>query len=183
MAVLRHATLQRHVGMNAEPTSVGLPREDDGRSSRPIEPATVRTEAGAGPGRDHGRHVAVAAHQHRGIVEVEGKVRRTRPDIVPLRLGPAREAADQFLVGAEGDDVGPGRSRTHSAQLRQAWAGLRQQSGGAHVLGAGREHVEQRPLLRNGRSSMCTFAVGMASFACCWWRLQQLNGLLTNFLK
>src|SRR5262249_12740052 len=34
------------------------------------------------------------------------EIGRARPDIVPLRLGPARAAVDEFLIGAERDDVG-----------------------------------------------------------------------------
>ena len=61
MTVLRHAALQRHVRMNAQPVPVGVTRENDRRPPWPVEATAVSVEAGARPGRDHCRHCSVGA--------------------------------------------------------------------------------------------------------------------------
>ena len=89
MTVLRHAALQRHVGMNAQPVPVGMTRENDCRPSWPVEATAVSVEARARPGRDYCRHPAIGAGQHFRVLQVESKIRGAGPDVVPLRLCPA----------------------------------------------------------------------------------------------
>ena len=72
--------------MNAEPVPVGVTRENDRRPPWPIEMAAVRMEASTRPRRDHRRHAAVGAYQHRCIVEVEGEIRGfVRKEFSPVR--------------------------------------------------------------------------------------------------
>src|SRR5271170_1782881 len=84
VTVLRHAALQRHVRMHAEPAAVLLAHQDQGGAAGPVEARAVALEAGAGPGRDHGRHRAVGTDQQLGVGEIEGEALGARPDIVPL---------------------------------------------------------------------------------------------------
>ena len=74
VAVLRHAALQRHVGMNADPAFVVVSGKNDGRPTWPIEAAAISLESGASPRCDHRRDAAVSAREYDGIVQVEGEI-------------------------------------------------------------------------------------------------------------
>src|SRR5581483_525080 len=58
VARLRHAAVQRHVGMDAQPAIAG-PGKHDCRAAGARKRPAVGVIAGAGPRRDHGCHRAV----------------------------------------------------------------------------------------------------------------------------
>ena len=59
VAILRYAAGQRHVRMNAKPSSVVLSREYDCGPARTIEKPSIYMETGARPRRDRDRHCAI----------------------------------------------------------------------------------------------------------------------------
>src|SRR5262249_36747809 len=91
--------------MHTKPAAVHLPRQYDCSAARAIEGLAVLIETRAGPGSDRDRHCAIRRrHDHR-VRQVKTELRRAWPDIVPLPLGPCRQAFHQLLVGAEDHDV------------------------------------------------------------------------------
>src|SRR5579872_4647630 len=82
---LRHAAIERHVGMRAEPAIAIFCKHQRGAAGARKRRA-VLVIAGRGPGRDHDRHVAVGRRENLRLFEHETEVGCLRPDIVPLSL-------------------------------------------------------------------------------------------------
>src|SRR5262245_45242893 len=98
--------------MHTKPTPVRLSRQHDRSATRAIEGHAVLIETGAGPRRDRNRYHAIWRSHDQCPCQIEAELRRARPDIVPLQLGPCRQAFYQLLVGAEDCNVGvPERTR------------------------------------------------------------------------
>ena len=60
---------------------------------------------GAGPWRDHDRHRTIVRRQHMRRREVETKIIRLRPNIIPLTVHPRLQTGQHVAMGAEGQDV------------------------------------------------------------------------------
>jgi len=104
MTHLRHATVERHMGMHAKPT-IGIPGKHQGGPAGARKRVTIEMIADARPRRDHGRHHAVGRRQNRGLLKDEAEVSGLRPDIVPLRRDPFIQARDDIVVRAEGKHI------------------------------------------------------------------------------
>jgi hypothetical protein len=105
VARLRHAAVQRHVGMRAKP-AVGSFGKHHGGAAGARKRLAVGMIPRARPRRDHDRHQTIGGRQNRGLLEDETKVGGLRPDFVPLRRDPFVEAGDDIVVRTEGKHVG-----------------------------------------------------------------------------
>lgn len=92
--------------VDTDPAGVRLAGQDYSGAARAGEAGAVRVEACASPGGDHDGHGGTGAGEYVGVGEVESEAPRAGPDIIPLSGGPSGEASDQFLLGAEENDLG-----------------------------------------------------------------------------
>jgi hypothetical protein len=105
MARLRHAAVQRHVGVRAKP-AVGIFGKHQGGAAGARKRLAVGMISGARPRRDRDRRQTIGGRQNRGLLKDETEVGGLRPDIVPLRRDPFVQAGEDIVVRTEGKHVG-----------------------------------------------------------------------------
>ena len=76
------------MAMHPHPALSATAHEDDAGPAGPVEGAAILVVAGAAPGGDGHRHLAIGAGQHAGGLSVEGEAISLGPDAVPLPVPP-----------------------------------------------------------------------------------------------